>query len=163
MDITMKTLHLSLLSLSTLLAGAALGAAHERDTFIQQYDTNRDGKVERSEFDAARAERFNATDTDHSNALDQGEYLVEYLAQLDAGLATSSKSEADKTATRQRQLRQTLVRFNALDADHGKDISKAEYDASGNRSFGNHDSDKDGTITSKDAVNDSPNRQAARE
>lgn len=150
-----SSIRLLTVAAATLLVSAiSHGAAHERDTFIKQYDSNHDGQVLRDEFDAARTQRFNVTDSDHDGRLDEGEYLVEYLAQLDAELAASKLTEAEKTAARQRQLRQLLVRFDVLDADHDQHIGKAEYDASGTRSFTNHDSDKDGVISVKDAPSD---------
>lgn len=164
MSTNMKKFTLSALSALACLAivHTASGAAHARDAFIKQYDTNHDGKVERVEFDAARTARFNSTDADRNSAVDEGEYLSEYIAQLDAELAASGKSEAEKTESRQRQLRQALVRFNVLDADKDMKIGKAEYDASGARSFNNHDSDKDGAVTTNDAVDDSAGRDPAR-
>lgn len=160
----MKKFTLSALSALACLAAihTASGAAHARDAFIKQYDSNHDGKVERAEFDAARTARFNSTDADRNSAVDEGEYLSEYIAQLDAELAASGKSETEKTESRQRQLRQTLVRFNVLDADHSKQITKAEYDASGTRSFDRHDSDKDQAVTANDTPDDSDSRQAAK-
>lgn len=147
-----------------VFVNTASGAAHACDTFIKQYDTNRDGKVERAEFDTARTTRFNSTDADQNSTLSEGEYLSEYVAQLDAELAASGKSEAEKTESRQRQLRQTLVRFNVLDADHNEQINKTEYDASGTRSFNRHDSDKDQSVTVNDAPDDSDsdNRTTAK-
>jgi Ca2+-binding EF-hand superfamily protein len=138
------------MGIAALIAGTALGAAHERDAFIKQYDSNNDGKVSSEEFAAARTARFNATDTDKKGTIDEGEYLVEYIAQLDIELIASTKLEDEKTAIRQRQLKQTVVRFHVLDDDHNKSISKPEYDASGLRSFTNHDTDKDGVVTVKD-------------
>lgn len=145
---------LSVAATTLLVSAASHGAAHERDAFIKQYDSNHDGQVPRAEFDAARTQRFDTTDTDRDGTLDEGEYLAEYLAQLDTELAASKLTEAEKTAIRQRQLRQLLVRFDVLDADHGQHISKAEYDASGARSFTNHDSDKDNVVSVKDAPSD---------
>ncbi len=157
---------LRLLSLSTLagiaFSNPAWSAAHARDTFIQQYDTNHDDKVERAEFDAARTVRFKSTDNDGNGTISTGEYLSEYVAQLDGQLLQSKDSEADKTVTRQRQYRQTSVRFAAMDTDKDQQISKAEYDASGTRSFDNHDSDKDAAVTVNDAVSDNEGRAAAR-
>ena len=148
-----------LLSLSALACIAvshpAWSAAHARDAFILQYDTNHDGKVERAEFDAARIVRFKFTDNDENGTISEGEYLSEYVAQLDGQLLQSKDNEADKTATRQRQYRQLLVRFDVLDTDKDQQISKSEYDASGTRSFNNHDSDKNGAVTVNDAVDDS--------
>jgi myo-inositol-hexaphosphate 3-phosphohydrolase len=155
-----KTEALTMITIAVMIAATAWGAAHERDTFIKQYDSNQDGKVTHEEFVTARTVRFNTTDTDHNGTVDEGEYLVEYIAQLDDELVKSQKTESEKTRARQRQLKQTIVRFHVLDADHGKSISKEEYDASGTRSFNNHDTDKDSMVTAKDEPADRERRAA---
>jgi EF hand len=146
----MRNLVLIPILLTAAVSSNVWAAAHERDAFIKQYDTNRDQKVGRAEFDAARAQRFKASDANNDGVLDEGEYLSEYVVHLDAELAQSKLSEAEKTEMRQRQLRQTLVRFKILDTDKDGRMTRAEYDVSGARSFVNHDTDKDGEVSAKD-------------
>lgn len=137
---------------SALLTPAAVAAPHEGGAFVKDYDTNGDGQVSRAEFDARRPARFKATDANGDGVLDENEYVGEYTARLDTQLAASTDTAEKKTEQRQRQLRQTHVRFDVLDTSKDKRIDKAEYDASGVRAFAEQDKDKDGTITTADVA-----------
>jgi len=134
------------------LAAPALAAPHEGSAFIKDYDIDHDGAVTRAEFDAGRAARFAATDANQDGWVSDAEYLAEYTVRLEAQLAASGLSEEKKTEDRQRQVRQTHVRFGVLDSDKDGKMQQAEYDASGARAFAGQDDDKDGRITAADTV-----------
>lgn len=131
---------------AVLVTMPAVAAPHEGHAFVADYDTNGDGQVTRAEFDAARTARFNATDANKDGWISEDEYVAEYSARLEKQLAASDRDEAKKAEERQRQIRQTHVRFGVLDTNKDGKIQKAEYDASGSRAFAG----KDGIITRKD-------------
>lgn len=132
-------------------AGPALSAPHELNAFVADYDADKDGEVTRAEFDAGRTARFAATDANGDGWVSEAEYLAEYEVRLDAKLATSDESAEDKISHRQREIRQTHVRFGVLDADKDGKMTKAEYDASGARAFAQQDRNKDSKISAADA------------
>jgi hypothetical protein len=145
------------------VATPALAAPHEGSAFIHDYDTSKDGKVSRTEFDGVRAARFKATDANGDGWVSEDEYIAEYKARLDAQLAASDDTAERKAEERQRQLRQAHVRFGVLDKDKDSKMQQAEYDASGTRAFAEQDDDKDGTITQADATATAARQLAARE
>ena len=144
------------------LAAPALAAPHEGSAFIKDYDIDHDGAVTRAEFDAGRAARFAATDANQDGWVSDAEYLAEYTVRLEAQLAASGLSEEKKTEDRQRQVRQTHVRFGVLDTNKNQRMEKAKYDASGARAFAQNDDDKNGVITASDTAA-AEARRAARE
>ncbi|MDP5138023.1 EF-hand domain-containing protein [Rheinheimera baltica] len=83
-----------------------------------------------------------------------------FLALSSAYLAgcSSTVSKVELTAAQQQQLsaeraghlRQTHVRFNALDKDEDGYISRAEFSRSGDRAFGYLDTNKDGVLSAAD-------------
>jgi len=82
---------------------------------------------------------------------------------LEQQLAASDLSEEKKTEERQRQIRQTHVRFGVLDKDKDAKMVQAEYDASGARAFAEQDDDKNGIVTAADVAATAARRLAARE
>ena len=145
------------------LAGTAMAAPHEGSAFIHDYDADRDGQVSRAEFDIGRVARFKATDTNGDGWVSENEYVQEYSARLEQQLAASDRSEEKKTEERQRQIRQTHVRFGVLDKDKDGKMSQAEYDLSGARAFAEQDNDKDGIVTATDAAATAARQLVARE
>ncbi|MGH6617505.1 hypothetical protein [Sphingomonas sp.] len=145
---------------ASVLATPLAAAPHDGKSFIADYDTNGDGRVTRAEFDAVRTTRFAATDTNKDGWVSDVEYLAEYTARLENQLAASDRSEEQKTEERQRQIRQAHVRFGVLDKDKDQKMQRAEYDASGARSFAGMDDDKDTVVTAADVAAVSA-RQAA--
>ena len=101
---------------------------------------------------AGRAERFKATDANGDGSLSEAEYVAEFSGRFEKDLAASNSSEEKKTEARQRQIRQTHVRFGILDTDKDGKISHAEYRAIADRTFAEQDADKDGMITARDVA-----------
>lgn len=145
----MTALRLPLAVTAALLAltASAQAAPHEASAFITDYDLDKDGKVTSAEFKTVRDKRFAAMDASRDGGIDEAEYVGEYEARLNAQLAASSESAERKAEERARQMRQAHVRFGVLDKDKDKQISAAEYAASGSRAFAEQDGDKDGVIT----------------
>lgn len=134
-------------ALLALAATSAQAAPHEHSAFIADYDLDKDGKVTAAEFKTVRDNRFAAMDASKDGGLDEAEYVGEYEGRLNAQLAISTESAERKAEERVRQMRQAHVRFGVLDKDKDKQISAAEYAASGGRAFAEQDGDKDGVIT----------------
>lgn len=145
------------------LAGTAMAAPHEGSAFIHDYDADRDGQVSRAEFDIGRVARFKATDANADGWVSENEYVREYSARLEQQLAASDRNEEKKTEERQRQIRQTHVRFGVLDKDKDGKMAQTEYDLSGARAFAEQDNDKDGIVTATDAAATAARQLAARE
>lgn len=108
--------------------------------FIAEFDTDGDGQVSASEFFSSRQQRLAAMDI-HANAqVTEVGYQSEYADRLDQRLAL------ERTA----QLKQTEIRFAAVDRDNDGRISLAEYQLSGQRAFDFIDQNKDGVISAAD-------------
>lgn len=145
------------------LAGPAFAAPHEGSAFIHDYDADHDGQVTRAEFDAGRVARFRATDANRDGWVSETEYVHEYSARLEQQLAASDRSDDKKGEERQRQIRQTHVRFGILDKNKDGQMSQAEYDASGARAFAEQDNDGDAIVTASDAAATAARQLAARQ
>jgi len=143
----------AVLAVSTV-AGAANAASHARDTFIREQDQNGDGVVTKDEYAATRALQFAKTDTDGNGGLSQAEYVGEYKARLEKALAASDRTPEKKAEERERQMRQTDVRFHVLDSDKSGVITRAEFDYSGWRMFTHHDTNNDGAVSAADPIKD---------
>ncbi|WP_336970583.1 hypothetical protein [Sphingobium aromaticiconvertens] len=152
---------LILTAAAVLATCSAFAAPHEGSAFIHDYDGDHDGSVSRSEFDTARVARFKATDANGDGWVSEDEYVREYQARLEAQLAASDQSEDKKVEERQRQIRQTHVRFGVLDTNKDGKMQQAEYDASGARAFAEQDDDKDGVVTAADTKATAARRAAA--
>ena len=115
-------------------------APHHRTGVILDYDQNADNRLAAEEFLQARRARFEMTDRNGNGVVDVDEYLYEYEGRLQANLA------ADRAA----QVRQTHVRFGAINRDEDEKISLAEFEATGKRGFDYLDVDQDGVIRDGD-------------
>ncbi|MDR7155796.1 Ca2+-binding EF-hand superfamily protein [Sphingobium xenophagum] len=154
---------LSLTAALLALTGTAVAAPHEGSAFIHDYDADHDGQVTRAEFDAGRGARFKTTDANGDGWVSEDEYVKEYSTRLEQQLAASDRSDEKKNEERQRQIRQTHVRFGVLDKDKDGKMIQAEYDLSGARAFAEQDNDKDGIVTAADAAATAARQLAARE
>jgi hypothetical protein len=143
----------SLASMISALLGLAHGAenaaagehlptgGHAGNAFITAWDDDGDGKVSHPEYEAVRKTRFATTDSNLDGALTADEYVNEYAVRLDRDIADE----------RDASLKQTDTRFESLDKDGNKLVSRAEYDGSGERAFAQLDRNKDGRVTLEDA------------
>lgn len=133
-----KLITLLVIALTSLFTQAA---SHRKITFINQYDSNHDWSLSLLEFNDSRKSRFLATDEDNDGFVDESEYVFEYKNKMDNQL----------TKDRQGSVKQTIVRFNALDKNKNNRIDLEEYQASGNRTFTYFDNNKDNVIDDKDS------------
>lgn len=101
------------------------GHGNNVGAFISQHDDNADGKLIWEEFDAFRRKRFDATDENGDGIVDVEEYVQEF----------DDRSRAALEDGRARQMEQAGQRFAALDADRDGRVSRAEFDAAGERQF----------------------------
>jgi hypothetical protein len=143
---------MALVMAASLGSGTAFAASHARDTFIKEQDQNADGVVSKDEFAATRAIQFARTDADKNGSLSHDDYVGEFKTRLEARLAASKDSSADKEEERARQMRQANVRFGVLDSDQSGAITRAEFDYSGWRMFTHHDTNADGTVSAADPI-----------
>lgn len=114
--------------------------SHTANGMLELYDSNKDGVVDRAEFDAARAATFAATDADGNGSLTLAEYTAEFEQRLDQ----------QRVRVRADAERQARVRFGALDTDKDGRMTFAEYQASGKRMFTRADSNGDGVVDARD-------------
>ncbi|AWH53542.1 hypothetical protein C1924_10295 [Stenotrophomonas sp. ESTM1D_MKCIP4_1] len=116
--------------------------SHTAAGFLELYDENGDGKVDRAEYDRVRAAQFARTDGDADGQLSLDEYLAEFETRVDRRI----------DALDQGGDRQVHVRFGVLDADKNGHMTFAEYQVSGKRLFDTADRNKDGVVDAVDAT-----------
>jgi hypothetical protein len=115
-------------------------ASHRKIVFVNQYDLDGDWLLYAHEFAHARKKRFKHTDENQDRVVNEEEYVFEYQNKLDTQL----------TKDRKAQVRQTIVRFNAMDKNDNGSMEWQEYEASGLRSFSYYDTNKDENINTQD-------------
>lgn len=101
------------------------GHGHNVETFIAQHDGNNDGTITWTEFETFRRARFDETDSSHDGTVDEDEYVREFDARMHAQL------DQERAA----QVRQTRIRFAALDTDGNALISPQEFAAAGEKTW----------------------------
>ncbi len=102
---------------------------------MMRYDTNKDGFVDRAEWNAGQEARFKELDSDKDGKLSRDELF----ARTPASGGNVLPSEA--------QLRRQDAYFKRLDSDNDGFVSKAEFMALAAKNFARCDLDKDGRIT----------------
>jgi hypothetical protein len=150
----MKIKHISCI-VPLVLPALGFAASHDLATFVADYDLDKDGKVSKEEFQEVRQQRFAATDSNQDQGVSHEEYVAEYRVRLMA-----AKPDPEKT---QRQLKQTDVRFKALDSNKDGRISFAEYSYSGWRMYAEHDYDRDGAVSLADKTDEKPKDELTQE
>ena len=103
---------------------------------VMRYDANKDGFVDRGEWDAGQEARFRQLDTNNDGKLTKEEL--------------TGQTRNDRQAERQEAL------FRRMDRDRDGFVSKAEFMALADRNFMRCDADKDGKINAAEC------RQALR-
>jgi len=120
---------LLLLPLASIAAAQpAVAAGPAAAEFLSQFDPAGTGSVSWQQFVDFRQQRFALTDTNGDGAVDVEEYVSEYLERLDARLLKALEGHTAQTRTR----------FTALDADKDGVVSRAEFDAAGERTWAGH-------------------------
>jgi len=103
-------------------------------------DTNEDGSVSQEEFQAFRSKNFSGADKNRNGSLDAKEF---------AALAKMMK-EQHKKAMEMAKKKKMQKHFDKIDTNGDGKISKAEFDAKGDRSFIRMDGNDDGVLNKKD-------------
>ncbi|BFM08813.1 calcium-binding protein [Halioxenophilus aromaticivorans] len=118
---------------------------------LEEYNAGQDAELSWSEYNDWRKARFDSTDANHNGTVDTEEYVYEYEGRMDARI------DEERLA----QVKQTKMRFEALDADDSGAIAWAELAASGEKIFKRWDSNQDGVIDAQDfaANEDKENNQ----
>lgn len=149
------------------ITGAAIAQEMERErgqhrgmSMMSTMDTDGNGTIEKSEFEAMLTKRFSETDTNND-----GITFEEYSnkAEADRAARAAKRSEmkekraqkkaemADKRAERmgERMGERMKNRFDAMDADNDGVISGDEYNAAGQKMFDRMDRDDDGILNDR--------------
>lgn len=115
---------------------------HTSSGFFKKYDVDENASITKAEFDKVRLADFTRIDEDKNGWLSEQEYLFEYENRLDQEIAR----------TRKGAIKQTHVRFNILDDDKNAQMTFAEYQLSGHRSFKRWDTNEDGIVSMLDPM-----------
>jgi Ca2+-binding EF-hand superfamily protein len=113
---------------------------------IMRYDTNKDGFVDRSEWQAGQEARFRQLDANNDGKLSKDELIAD--------------TRNDRQAERQEAF------FRRMDRDRDGVVSKAEFMAQADRNFARCDTDKDGrtnTAECRQALRRQPADRAKQE
>lgn len=117
---------------------AAKAAQVDGPAAFQQIDTDRDGRIARAEFDAARTSTFSRADADRDGKLTVSE--IRTLIPAGAG--------GNRTA---RPSREQLQRLRSIDRNGDRAIDAGEFSAIGEGLFSRIDANRDGAITPNEA------------
>jgi len=102
---------------------------------LMRYDTNKDGVVDRAEWNAGQEARFRQRDTDRDGKLSPEEFLGKLPAGAQAAVADDPRAKRRSAF------------FQRVDTDKDGFVSKAEFMAQADRNFARCDADKDGKIS----------------
>ncbi|TWB21259.1 EF hand domain-containing protein [Nitrospirillum amazonense] len=134
----------TLIGAALLATGVARAASHDIASFIKEHDRNGDGVVTAQEYQAVRDQQFKALDTNGDGWVSEAEYTAEFEARLNKeNVAPERKAQ---------QLKQTHIRFVAIDLDGDQKMSREEFMASGWRMFGFHDKNGDQKVDQADVA-----------
>ena len=133
-----------------LLPHAISAAPHSASGIILTYDMDGDQALSMEEFVEARRARFSATDTNSDGVIDEDEYVYEWEGRM------KTRFSKDRKAS----VKQTHVRFNAIDKDDDGFILPEELSAIGQRGFDFMDQNEDGVILASDPE---PERRSSRQ
>ncbi|HYC64349.1 MAG TPA: hypothetical protein VEC14_06440 [Reyranellaceae bacterium] len=136
----------TIIALLVTAAAPALAQSEARSTAqrgVMRFDANKDGFVDKAEWQSAQLSRFAQRDADKDGKLSADE-----MARRPAGATGVLPADAQNT-------RRTPF-FRRLDADRDGFVSKTEYMADADRRFGRCDTNKDGRINAEEC------RQALR-
>ncbi len=111
-------------------------SARDRELFIQQHEASQANQLTLEEYKAFREKRFSTGDVGGKGYLTEDNYVDEYAARLEQQLEQERKAHIE----------QTKARFGSLDKDKDGFISRAEYQASGDRLFAHLDKEGRGVI-----------------
>ncbi len=106
----------------------------------EMMDADKDGSVSAEEFKAFRSQKFADADKNNDGNLDAGEY--EALSKVMA--------EKRKKAMEMAKKKKAKKHFDKMDTDGDGKISKAEFDAKGERGFIRMDKNDDGMLNMDD-------------
>ena len=121
-------------ALLTLAAPALAQQPRNSAGGVMRYDTNKDGAVDRDEWNAGQEARFKRLDTNGDGKLSQDELFSRTPA------AGNSVLPSDRQAGRQSSY------FQRLDMDKDGFVTLTEFIAQGERNFARCDLDKNGRI-----------------
>jgi hypothetical protein len=112
-------------------------STHSKEGTLTQYDVDSDDIVTLTEFKTGRENFYQRMDENSDGGVTEDEYTSEFEDRVDAAIA----------AFRKHSVEQAYTRFGALDGNKNKDMTFAEYQISGHRTFTRWDTDGDGYVT----------------
>jgi len=115
---------------------------HSYKGFMTIYDADSDNRVTLKDYTARRRAAFDVTDSNDDDWISEDEYLFEYENRVDRQVQR----------TRKNAIKQTYVRFSVLDKDENGQMTFAEFQRSGHRSFKRLDTNNDGAVNSDDPM-----------
>jgi len=113
---------------------------HNLKGLLKIYDADSDDLVSRNEYDMERKAVFRISDSNKNGWINQEEYLLEFEDRLDTQIKKSRRAA----------IKQTFVRFDVLDKNKNGNMTFAEYQISGKRSFSRWDRNNDGLVSKAD-------------
>ena len=120
---------------------------HGVEAFLGSFDADRDGRVTRAEYDAIRAQRFRAADTNGDGVLSEAEYVAEYESRLKRQYFDDGRQP---DATYASQIKQAHVRFGIVNRARDGRYTPEEDRAIAARTFKGLDTNGDGVVSAAD-------------
>jgi Ca2+-binding EF-hand superfamily protein len=106
---------------------------------IQKLDTNRDGALDRTEFRAARNDKFDVVDTNEDDAISRSEFeIVVMRFRTLHGLDRNGEQGAQSNV------------FDRVDANVDDRVTRAEFNEAADRMFSRLGANEDGLLTAED-------------